>query len=407
MNDVQMLELSFRSFYEQAQELEAKGDFISARKAYLLAAQQMAKLAEANKGTELSKAQQGRAATILEHAQLVEEWAKKQREYLKNHPPAPRRPTNVGNEQGSAGSAGNSGSSEANEGGKEWVSAKKPDVTFDDVIGLEHAKREIFQNFIDPIRHPEVFRSYGLKGGKGLLLYGPPGTGKTTLAKAVAHEIDARFYYVRPSDLLSKWVGDSEKNLASLFEAANKPGPALIYMDDCEGLLRARDGSSPHDEKLMGEFLQQLDGFSGRKEDLFFLAATNVPWALDPAVLRGGRIDVKVYVGLPNYSARKEMIERFLNANKNGLSDGFSIDALIDESKGLGGGDIRSALDQAARDAAHRKIHGQGDGRIRMDEVLQTLRAAHGGRSKEETSPARYAQWGGFSLSDIDEGLQG
>ena len=177
MNDVQMLELSFRSFYEQAQELEAKGDFISARKAYLLAAQQMARLAEANKGTELSKAQQGRAATILEHAQLVEEWAKKQREYLKNHPPAPRRPKNIGNEEGNAGSVGNSGPSELNDGGKQWVSAKKPDVTFDDVIGLEHAKREIFQNFIDPIRHPEVFRSYGLKGGKGLLLYGPPGTG--------------------------------------------------------------------------------------------------------------------------------------------------------------------------------------------------------------------------------------
>ena len=83
MNDVQMLELSFRSFYEQAQDLEAKGDFISARKAYLLAAQQMAKLAERNKGTELSKAQQGRAAAILEHARLVEEWAKKQRDCLK------------------------------------------------------------------------------------------------------------------------------------------------------------------------------------------------------------------------------------------------------------------------------------------------------------------------------------
>ncbi len=397
--DIQTLQFRYSSYLEQAKELEEKGDFYNSSRQYFLAAKELVQIAKLNGGehSSLGKAQFAHAKSIVDKAELVKSWAEKQISSWKGRPPRVKKSPS-GKDMPSPTYEENHHASD-DEKKKVWLAAEKPNVSFDDVIGLEEAKREIFQNFIDPIAHPELFASYGLKGGKGLLLYGPPGTGKTTLAKAVAHEINARFYPVQPSELLSKWVGESEQNLASLFEAAKEDGAAVIYLDDCDALLKAREGNSPHDNRLMSEFLQQLDGFSGRKADLFLLAATNIPWALDPAILRGGRIDVKVYVGLPNDQARRLMIERFLNKNKNGVDEEFNIDTLVEVSRGLGGGDIMSSLDHAAREAAYRKLRLHQSGAIRMKDIQDSLLLAKAGRSNSETSEERYAAWGGFSLT--------
>ena len=197
------------------------------------------------------------------------------------------------------------------------IYTSNPDVRFRDVSGLDEAKRLLREAVVMPVKFPQFFHGL-LRPWRGILLYGPPGTGKTMLAKAVATECGTTFFNISASSVVSKWRGDSEKLVRVLFELARHHAPSTIFMDELDAVMSSRDGGvhsggGDHESsrRLKTELLVQLDGLNRDEGELvFLLAATNLPWELDPAMLR--RLEKRILVGLPSESARARMMERYL-----------------------------------------------------------------------------------------------
>ena len=180
---------------------------------------------------------------------------------------------------------------------------------FDSIAGLDEAKDLMYNHLMLPMKHPELFDRFGLETSTGVLLYGPPGTGKTMLARAVASEMDAKFYSIKSSDIRSCWVGASERNLRVLFETARQDERAVIFFDDFDSLGRRRGNSGePWQSDLINELLVQMQGVERHKGCIMVLAATNRPWDVDSALKRSGRFTARIYVGLPGFEAREKMI---------------------------------------------------------------------------------------------------
>lgn len=191
---------------------------------------------------------------------------------------------------------------------------KSPGVSWDDIAGLAEAKRTLQEAVILPHLRPDLYR--GLRSPPvGVLLYGPPGTGKTMLAKAVASESGLTFFSVSSSTLTSKWVGDSEKLVKALFEAANQHQNAAIFLDELDALLSKR-GDSEHEasRRLKTQFLVCLDGISSSDARTLFIGATNRPWDLDDALLR--RLPRRILIPLPDAPARRAMLDMLLDGPK-------------------------------------------------------------------------------------------
>ena len=297
----------------QAQE---KGNITLARRNYLLASETMMQMAKLSTG-KLKEARMERARRLV---RLTENLDKKP---VKENKPS---------------------EGEEDEDIKKWQAAEVPNITFNDVAGLDDVKKAITIRMINPVKYPEKYKMYNKKTGGGVLLYGPPGTGKTMIAKAIANEVGAKFYAVKGSDIVSKWVGDSEKNINALFEEANKQDRAIIFIDEMDNLLGSR-GVDTHNDKRVNEFLQQIDGFAGRNPNLLLLGATNRPWDIDSAAMRSGRFSQKIYLPLPDAPARRFMLEK--NMKGVPVSDDFSIDKLVDETENYSGADIEELCDRA------------------------------------------------------------
>ncbi len=187
------------------------------------------------------------------------------------------------------------------------ILSTKPNVKWDDVAGLEGAKEALKEAVILPKRFPQMFTGKR-RPWKGILLYGPPGTGKSYLAKAVATEADAHFFSVSPADLMSKWQGQSEKTVKELFSMARKKGNSIIFIDEIDSLVSTRsDTESESSRRIKTEFLVQMDGVGKSTDGVLLLAATNIPWGLDDAMLR--RLERKIYIPLPDAKARARMFE--------------------------------------------------------------------------------------------------
>lgn len=229
-----------------------------------------------------------------------------------------------------------------------WLVAERPKVGFKDVAGLESVKEQIRLRMVYPFTHPDQAQRYGIKSGGGLLLYGPPGTGKTLLARAVASEIDAAFFNAKGSELMSRWVGDAEQNVNKLFSAARQYARSIIFIDEVDGLMPSRRStSSSVMPRVVNEFLDQMQGFSEHAGALMFIGATNEPWALDPAVMRPGRFDEKIYVPLPDRAARQRIL--WLNLEGKPLAPEVDLAELADLTQGYSGADIVHIC-QKARD---------------------------------------------------------
>lgn len=260
----------------------------------------------------------------------------------------------------------------------EWVVSEKPRLRFDDIAGLEDVKEQIRIKMIYPFTHPEKARRYRVRTGGGILLYGPPGTGKTMIAKAVAGELDATFFAIAPSEVLNKWVGESEKNIRKLFDAARACGRAVVFIDEVEALVPRRREAEAGGvmQRVVPQILAELDGFDARADrTLLFLGATNEPWNIDPAMLRPGRLDEKVYVGLPDRLARRKILE--LNLKDIPLEPDVDLDRLAERLEGYSGADVaylcRKVSEQtfleSVRESRERPV-----GAADFERVLATLR---------------------------------
>ena len=169
-----------------------------------------------------------------------------------------------------------------------------PNVTWDDIGGLEGVKNELRELIQYPIEHPEKFEKFGMKPSKGVLFYGPPGCGKTLLAKAVANECAANFISVKGPELLTMWFGESEANVRDIFDKARGAAPCVLFFDELDSVGMARGGhvgdAGGAGDRVLNQLLTEMDG-AGVKKDLFFIGATNRPDILDEALVRPGRLD--------------------------------------------------------------------------------------------------------------------
>ncbi|PIN06920.1 AAA+-type ATPase [Handroanthus impetiginosus] len=219
-----------------------------------------------------------------------------------------------------------------------------PDVKWESIKGLENAKRLLKEAVVMPIKYPKYFTGL-LTPWKGILLFGPPGTGKTMLAKAVATECNTTFFNISASSIVSKWRGDSEKLVKVLFELARHHAPSTIFLDEIDAIISQRgEGRSEHEasRRLKTELLIQMDGLTKTDELVFVLAATNLPWELDAAMLR--RLEKRILVPLPEPEARRAMFEDLLPSN----SEELPYDLLVDRTEGFSGSDIRLLCKEAA-----------------------------------------------------------
>ncbi|XP_030832652.1 katanin p60 ATPase-containing subunit A-like 2 isoform X5 [Strongylocentrotus purpuratus] len=228
-----------------------------------------------------------------------------------------------------------------------------PDVRWDDIIGLDAAKRLVKEAVVYPIKYPQLFTGI-LSPWKGLLLYGPPGTGKTLLAKAVATECNTTFFNISASSIVSKWRGDSEKLVRVLFELARFHAPSTIFLDELESVMGQRGGGGNEHEgsrRMKTELLVQMDGLAKTDDLVFLLAASNLPWELDHAMLR--RLEKRILVDLPVLEARKAMIEYYLPSVLNpdcalSINTDIEYDFLAEKTEGYSGSDLRLVCKEAA-----------------------------------------------------------
>ena len=222
--------------------------------------------------------------------------------------------------------------------------SEKPNVKWSDVAGLDKAKEALKEAVVLPIRFPQLFQGKR-KPWKGILLYGPPGTGKSFLTKAAATETGGKFFSVSAANIVSKWMGESEKLIKGLFDLARKNRPAVIFLDEIDSVLSARsDSENDATRRLKTEFLIQMQGVGNDDEGILVLGATNIPWGLDPAVRR--RFQKKIYIGLPEVDARRVMFQLNLGKTANTLTE-EQFDDLAERTEGYSGSDIATLTQDA------------------------------------------------------------
>ncbi len=230
------------------------------------------------------------------------------------------------------------------------VLVELPKVTWDDVGGLDDAKHLVKESVEWPLVDPGRFERLGITPPKGILLYGPPGTGKTLMAKAVASESNANFISVRGPQLLSKWVGESEKAIRQTFRKARQVSPTIIFFDELDSLApgRTQDVGSNVSERVVNQLLTELDGLE-EMEDVIVIGATNRPDMIDPALIRSGRFDRLVLIGEPNLDGREQILK--IHTKDSPLAPDVSLRELAEVTEGYVGSDLENIAREAAMEA--------------------------------------------------------
>ena len=243
------------------------------------------------------------------------------------------------------------------------VLVEVPDITWKQVGGLEDTKQELKEAVEWPLKFPDVFEKLETKPPKGILLFGPPGTGKTLLAKAVANESECNFIAVKGPELLSKWVGESEKGVREIFRKARQASPSIIFFDEVDALVPKRGsymGSSHVTESVVSQILTELDGMEELK-NVTVLAATNRPDMLDDALLRPGRIERHIYVPAPDEESRRKIFDVYLGDSASLLAKDVDVEALVKQTEGYVGADIEALVREAKMGAMREFIRTMAD----------------------------------------------
>jgi SpoVK/Ycf46/Vps4 family AAA+-type ATPase len=244
-------------------------------------------------------------------------------------------------------------------------------VRLADVGGMTDVKERLELAFLGPLRNPELRKLYGKSLRGGLLLYGPPGCGKTFLAKAIAGEMGAKFISLSIVDVLDMWIGNSERNLHELFEAARRAAPCVLFLDEVDALGHKRSKINSSALRTVGnQLLAELDGVDGTNEGVFVLAATNTPWDVDPALRRPGRLDRVVLVLPPDAAAREAILRYHL---RDRPIAGIELVGIVAATEDFSGADLAHLCETAAEYAMADSIR---TGEVRMIEQRDFDRAA-------------------------------
>ncbi|SFK86025.1 transitional endoplasmic reticulum ATPase [Halogranum rubrum] len=237
-------------------------------------------------------------------------------------------------------------------GGGVAGSGDGPDVTYEDIGGLDRELEQVREMIELPMRHPELFKRLGIEPPKGVLLHGPPGTGKTLIAKAVANEIDASFHTISGPEIMSKYYGESEEQLREVFEEATENAPAIVFMDELDSIAAKRsEAGGDVERRVVAQLLSLMDGLEERGQ-VVVIGATNRVDVIDPALRRGGRFDREIEIGVPDRDGRKEILQ--VHTRNMPLSDDIDLDMYADNTHGFVGADLESLAKEGAMTALRR-----------------------------------------------------
>ena len=253
------------------------------------------------------------------------------------------------------------------------IEIERPDVTLDDVGGLEDVKQRIRESFLEPMRHPEIAAAFGKTLRGGLLLYGPPGCGKTFMARAIAGELGAHFVTARIDQILDPYVGNTEKNLHAVFQAARTRGPSVLFLDEIDalGARRSSIGSGWSGlRQMVNQLLLELDSVGSENDGLFVLAATNSPWDVDPAFLRPGRLDRMTLVLPPDAPAREAILRHHFARRPIA---GIDLGQVVAATEDFSGADLAHLVTSAAEQAMAKSVAAGEIQPLGMAEVRHAL----------------------------------
>lgn len=251
-----------------------------------------------------------------------------------------------------------------------------PNVGWGDVGGLDKAKEQLREGIELPLRHPEAFRRLGIRPANGFLLYGPPGTGKTLLAQAVARESEANFIASKSSDLLSKWYGESEQQIARLFQRARQVAPTVIFIDEIDSLAPQRGGGLGEPavtERVVNTLLAEMDGLEELR-GVVVVGATNRPTLLDPALLRPGRFDELIYVPVPEEEGRLQILK--IHTEQMPMADDVELEKMAAATRGYTGADLEDLVRRAGLLALRENLEVDIVQMRHFDKALEDTRAS-------------------------------
>jgi len=244
-------------------------------------------------------------------------------------------------------------------------------IRFSSIVGMEDLKKTIRIKIIEPFLNPGMFQRFRKQAGGGILLYGPPGCGKTMIARAVANECNAEFISVGISDVLNMWMGESERNLASIFAKARAQAPCVLFFDELDALAYSRSkANSEHTRTIVNEFLAQLDGMGQDNKGLLILAATNMPWDVDPAMKRPGRFSRQIFVPPPDAAARQRMLEVKLTGVP---CDALDLEAIAQKTAHYSGADVDGLIELAKEAALEDNIVNGRERSLTADDFVHAL----------------------------------
>jgi SpoVK/Ycf46/Vps4 family AAA+-type ATPase len=342
MDNGQFLSDTFNIYYNNAIEALQNLKLEIAKRNFLLASETLLKLAKISIGTiknqriqraeELFKLANDVEKKILQNHQTLESSALKDYQNFTQRNPATVNKLKVDPELNS------------------FIPVEKPQISFDEVAGLDFVKSEINRLIIQPLKFPDLYKKFRKKMGGGILLYGVPGTGKTMIAQAIATEINAVFYSIKCSDLVSKYVGDSEQNIKNLFIEARKHPVSIIFFDEFEALGTKRDSYSTVMKRVVPELLAQIQGFEKSKNLLIVIAASNRPWDIDSAFLRPGRFEIAIHIPLPDEKARLKIVHTRLKDVP--INKDVNFDDIVKLTEGFNGADVADGFCERLKDFA-------------------------------------------------------
>jgi SpoVK/Ycf46/Vps4 family AAA+-type ATPase len=243
----------------------------------------------------------------------------------------------------------------------------KGDTTFEDIVGLDEAKEMLYDKVIMPLKHPEVIGQYKKKPSNTIqiLLYGPPGTGKTMFAEAIANELDMSMHRCSAGEIIGSLLGESTRNMRAYMEGITQdPSDRILaFVDEFDALAGVRSGTPSGADgemnRVVNELLQCLDAMvkTNQNKIIIFCATTNLPWNIDPAILRGKRLDTQIFVGLPDKKARRGLVQKYLGGGIPPLASDVDLDKVADDLKGYSPADIATICDKVSDEPLFRHYH--------------------------------------------------
>lgn len=280
------------------------------------------------------------------------------------------------------------------------VFVEAPNVTWNDIGGMEKTKQELKEAVEWPINNPEAFKRLGIRAPRGILLYGPPGTGKTLLAKAVAKESEANFIHIKGPSLLSMWVGKSEEGVRKVFERARQVAPCVIFFDEIDALAGRRgvEQGTKVTERVLNQLLAEIDGLEGLK-DVTIIGATNRPDMIDPALMRPGRFDRVILSDIPDEESRLKILE--VHLKRTPLTKDVKINELVKLTDGFVGADIEGLVREAALSALRRDMNIKEVSREDFEEAFRRVKP-----SVSKESAQRYKKIEDYYLKRAKAGLE-